>query len=75
MVLSCESCENGKAFIWRFSVFAPACPVFTILRAETAGTGARAGESEEPPANKGLIGGTLLFLTVNCCLVLNFLGG
>lgn len=30
---------------------------------------------EEPPANKGLIGGTLLFLTVNCCLVLNFLGG
>ena len=32
-------------------------------------------EREEPPVNKGLIGGTLLFLTVNCCLVLNFLGG
>ena len=30
---------------------------------------------EEPPATKGLIAGTLLFLTVNCCLVLNFLGG
>lgn len=30
---------------------------------------------EEPPANKGLIAGTLLFLTVNCCLVLNFLAG
>ena len=32
-------------------------------------------EREEPPATKGLIAGTLLFLTVNCCLVLNFLGG
>ena len=30
---------------------------------------------EEPEANKGLIAGTLLFLTVNCCLVFNFLAG
>ena len=32
-------------------------------------------KKEEPEANKGIIAGTLLFLTVNCCLVLNFLAG